>query len=109
MNDENATLTGGEYTPPYEYLKFSGSNDAQRPTEPAEPSPMDYFKGAKILVYCTGGAILVIFILIFISEWFGKACIYDKLLSMVKDFLYPFLTLMVGYMFGKGFSNDENK
>lgn len=76
-------------------------------TKSEKPTEMDYFKGARVLVYCTFGAIIISFILIVFAEWLGKGCVSDKVLAIVKDFLYPFLTLMIGYMFGRGFSNKE--
>lgn len=87
----------------------SKNTKTEEPAEGIKPTAMHYFIEARQLVKWTFISMITIFILIFISEWVGKDCISGTLLSIVKDFLYPFLTLMIGYLFGKGFPNEEHK
>lgn len=80
-----------------EILPIIGNTKKGKVEKPIDPTPQHYFDLAKTLIYIT---LVIMGVLGYIAVYYPSR--EHVATNIIQIFLYPFLTLMVGYVFGKG-------
>lgn len=79
-------------------------------SKPEITTPYDYFALAKTLIVITICSIIGFALIIIILNYiFPSECAKNSATSIIKDYLYPFLTLLAGFIFGKGIPKKSSK